>query len=611
MNRVRFSAVALLVLVLASVLASVGAQDAPAVNILPVNHANFLPGAMFDMRVEVAADALPEDFAVTINGTAAVGFFGAEFAEESWTVGDEATPVVSIVARNLMFAESGEYVVEVVAGGVTTSTTYTVREVGNAGAKNVILFIADGASVPFFTATRLVSRGQENGYYNDHLSFETFEEFGLLSTSGTDSIITDSANSASAYNNGHKTAVNANGVYADSSADAYDDPRVETFAELVTRTRGMSVGIVTNANWQDATPAAVFAHSRERNDRSSCDFARSIVGAEGTLSTNFVNVMPAIVLGGGGRFALAPSVDGSRCKAENYDGVDFDGYAAYEAAGYSLVETNDQLQAAVEAGDERIMGIFAGGNMDTWLDRNVFGDNAADQPGLVDMTLAALQVVSKNENGFYLEVEAAHVDKQLHPMDFDRALAEGIEFDRTIAATVEYLEANGMMENTLIIVTADHGHSFDVYGTVDVEAFNAAEDEAGKRAAIGIYQNAGSPTYVDEDGDMYPDNWAPSVTLAMGKVDHPAFTEDFQVSETPREPSINDENGVTLDNPEDDPNGLVMSSNLPDGSTSSVHTLQDVPVYAQGPGSEALRGVNENIEVFFAMANAIGLDPRQ
>ena len=127
MNRVRFSAVALLVLVLASVLASVGAQDAPAVNILPVNHANFLPGAMFDMRVEVAADALPEDFAVTINGTAAVGFFGAEFAEESWTVGDEATPVVSIVARNLMFAESGEYVVEVVAGGVTTSTTFLHR----------------------------------------------------------------------------------------------------------------------------------------------------------------------------------------------------------------------------------------------------------------------------------------------------------------------------------------------------------------------------------------------------------------------------------------------------------------------------------------------------
>ena len=53
----------------------------------------------------------------------------------------------------------------------------------------------------------------------------------LVATAGSDSIITDSANSASAYATGHKSAVNAMGVYADRTADPFDDPKVETIAE--------------------------------------------------------------------------------------------------------------------------------------------------------------------------------------------------------------------------------------------------------------------------------------------------------------------------------------------------------------------------------------------
>ncbi len=89
-------------------------------------------------------------------------------------------------------------------------------------------------------------------------------QMALVATAGSDSIITDSANSASAYATGHKSAVNAMGVYADRTADPFDDPKVETISSLVKRRGGLSVGVVSNTEIQDATPAAMIAHTRRR-----------------------------------------------------------------------------------------------------------------------------------------------------------------------------------------------------------------------------------------------------------------------------------------------------------------------------------------------------------
>src|SRR5262245_65885719 len=86
----------------------------------------------------------------------------------------------------------------------------------------------------------------------------------LSATAASDSIITDSANSASAYATGHKSAVNAMGVYADRTLDPLDDPRVETISSLVKRRLGLAVGIVTNTEIEDATPAAMVTHTRRR-----------------------------------------------------------------------------------------------------------------------------------------------------------------------------------------------------------------------------------------------------------------------------------------------------------------------------------------------------------
>ena len=89
--------------------------------------------------------------------------------------------------------------------------------------------------------------------------------------------------------------------------------------------------------------------------------------------------------------------------------------------------------------------------------------------------------------------EAASVDKMMHPLDYDRALADLLELDNTIGKTKEWLKRNKLDEDTLILTTADHGHSFDVYGSVDTQFFNSFSDdqEVEKKNSIGKNNHGG------------------------------------------------------------------------------------------------------------------------
>lgn len=85
-----------------------------------------------------------------------------------------------------------------------------------------------------------------------------------------------------------------------------------------------------------------------------------------------------------------------------------------------------------------------------------------DQPGLKDMTLKAIDILhtraKERGTGFMLMSEAALIDKEMHVQDVDRALGDLLELDDTLRATLQHLEEIGELDETLIVVTADHGH---------------------------------------------------------------------------------------------------------------------------------------------------------
>lgn len=227
-----------------------------------------------------------------------------------------------------------------------------------------------------------------------------------------------------------------------------------------------------------------------------------------------------------------------------------DYYNVFRRAGYGVALNNTQLQAA--SNSSRLLGIFSVSNMAKWLDRNVYTSNllnqknapdgskgdAVDQPGLKQMTLKAIDILNtrataNGSNGWFIMSEAASIDKQLHVLDYDRALGELLELDDTIKASIEHLKQLNALSETLIVVTADHGHGFDVFGSVDTQYLNAQKDDRSKRNAVGTYVNSGESQYINTGSLRYadsnfPSNWDPRYTLAQGVSANPDHRENYQ-----------------------------------------------------------------------------------
>jgi alkaline phosphatase len=229
-------------------------------------------------------------------------------------------------------------------------------------------------------------------------------------------------------------------------------------------------------------------------------------------------------------------------------------------------------------------------------------------------------------------VEGASIDKSMHPQDAERAIGELIDFDNAIGLALSFARARA---DTLVLVTADHAHGFDVYGTVDEQLFNALDaatpDPAQKQAfrstqAVLEYDGAGWPTYKDEDGDNFPDNWASAATnrygLAFGYADVTDQKDDGQAKTSTRQPDIGHGGPGGIFGPDGPPggneHGFSVPRNFPttgspvtfagmrESSPVGVHTMQDVPLYAEGPGSDAVRPSMENVDVFRVIVQALG-----
>jgi alkaline phosphatase len=563
------------------------ATPAAAQTIYPITRAEILAGAKFDFKVEFPGSVPAADIKITINGRDPTDVFGKAATVDG---NEEGQGHTAYWIRDVSIEQPGAYEVSATAGGKSQAVRWDVFGTPPRRARNVILFVGDGLSVAHRTAARILSKGIAEGRYGGELAIDDMPFMALVSTSGMDSLVTDSANSMSAYTTGHKSCVNAMGVYCARNKNGLAHPKVETITELVKRRNpGMGIGVVTNTEIEDATPAGMVAHVRRRSDYDE-------------IVRMFFEAKPDVMMGGGTGFFL-PKADkaGKRKDEENY-------LEKFKAAGYKFVANATEMKAAgSDKATAQLLGLFHPGNLDGALDRLVLkkGSVAAfpDQPDLADQTRAAIDILSRKPDGFVLMVESGLIDKYSHVLDWERAVYDTIMLDNAVAAAKAFAAGR---DDTLIVVVADHTHPVSIIGTYD-------DERPGERLRdkLGIYDQAKFPNYPKADAAGYPGSVDVSRRLAFvfaGFPDHcasgkPYLGGPFKPAEEKDKQAVANEVYCT-------PQAMRMQGNLPFTQPQGVHSADDVVLTAMGPGAEQFRGRIDNTRVFRVMATALGLGPR-
>lgn len=265
--------------------------------------------------------------------------------------------------------------------------------------QNVIFFIGDGMG-----ENHLKLAKQELGI---ELVMETMPLRGQSETNSFGGVVTDSAAGATALACGVRTTNGCVGVYP------YDMFRLDGYpvnlTELAIR-KGMSTGVVTTDSTAGATPAGFSAHTSARGNAADISAQQISSGID-------------LIWGAAESTAIQASI---------------------EAGGYNYISTLTELNALNET--EKSFGQFNGG--DLWK-----SESSSDTPTLSEMTDKAIDLLDDDEDGFFLMIEGAHIDKFSHSNDTANAVACVRELDKSIEIALEFAEEEG---NTLVIVTADH-----------------------------------------------------------------------------------------------------------------------------------------------------------
>lgn len=470
-------------------------------------------------------------------------------------------------------------------------------------AKNVILFVGDGMGISTLTAARILE-GQLKGQTGEenYLSFEKFPFSGLSKTYNTDQQTPDSAGTMTAMMTGVKTDA---GIISIAQAVEKSNCASGKGHELVTALElaelaGMSTGVVSTARITHATPAATFSRAASRNwendsdvpdtEKDCHDIARQLIEFDKNLVARYPNhkANGIEVVFGGGRRNFLPAKQQHNIESPNSEKIEGkrkDGRHlinewknTYPNGQYVNSETEfkniDPKQAT------HLMGLFNPSHMRYHQDRD---NDALGEPTLTDMTTMAIKKLNQNEEGFFLMVEAGRIDHSHHAGNAYNALHDTIELSNAVKQAQKMVN----LEETLIIVTADHSHVMTMAGYP-----KRGNNILGKVIAV----NSTEPTIM-EDG-------LPYTTLGYmngrGMHDLAHETDADAVEHQPLNLGRKDISNIDTTQP-----GYHQEALIP--RESETHGGEDVGIYATGPGAHLVSGVNEQNVIFHIISDSAGL----
>ena len=512
--------------------------------------------------------------------------------------GDRRSAEVTAVPTNAIeWFQAGQHAVR--------QNKLTNRQPNMRRAKNVILFVGDGMGISTVTAARILE-GQQRGVDGEfnRLGFERFPNLALSVTASANQQTSDSAPTATAMVAGIKTndgAISVDQAIArtETSAEVTAAHSVRTILERA-ELRGMSTGIVTTARVTHATPAVNYAHisNRDWEANNSLPTGATVKDIARQLIEFPYGDGVDVVLGGGrANFTKSTQSDpeyptrlGNRT-----DGRDLTAeWASRPGAAY--VWNKAQFDAVEPAGNTKLLGLFERSHVKYEHDRST---DPAGEPSIADMTEKAIKVLRKNPKGFYLMVEAGRIDHAHHAGNAYRALTDTIAMDAAVKKAMELTRD----EDTLIIVTADHSHTFTIAG------YPSRGNPILGKADSGLGLLGISPLALDSLGLPYttvgyqngPGGWTGGMKrrelLATPSNGGSEGYANATYAGAALRPDLTQVDTTS-------PNYLQESAIPTQGA--ETHAGEEVGIYATGPRAYLFRGVMEQNAIYHVMADALG-----
>ena len=477
-------------------------------------------------------------------------------------------------------------------------------------AKYVFLFIGDGmGNIPVSAAEYYL--GPDNGNEGkgqaspQPLNFSQFPVLGLQDPTDADHYVPDSAGTATAFGNGVKIDSNVIGLTPGFTE------QTESVAEKA-QTAGKAVGIISTVTLNHATPAAFYSNVEHRRNYYEI--------GEQMAASNFEY------------FA-----GGSLGKRTGAEGDQKDLYEVLEEKGYLVADTQEEFEA-ITAETEKV---YAPASVLSEADESSMKyaiDRQEGEPTLADMVAKGIEVLSANENGFFMMTESGKIDWSEHANDAATTIKEVIDFQDSIQEAVDFYYEHP--EETLIIVTADHptggftvGNSETGYNSyfhlldnqkVSQEQFDVIMAKAKEENPEMTFEDV-IPLLEENFGFVF-DLEATEEVKTFGELEDAEEEKDFMLvtpyeleelkyafeqSMLPYEERNAGQSDIIKGYHSYEPLSIaatrLLSRKAGLAFTTVDHSPERVPVHAIGAGAAMFEGNFENIDIAYKILAAMGL----
>ena len=454
--------------------------------------------------------------------------------------------------------------------------------------KYVFLFIGDGMGTAQIQSARFYQgTATNNGAVTEaELSFTQFPEVGSVTTYDSTSFCPDSASTATSIATGHKTE---SGVI--NMCPWTRDVPYETIAEKLHKQRGYKVGVISSVNIDHATPAAFYAHQRSRK--------------------NYYDIGVELANSGFEYFA------GGEFQKVNGDGTVPNNHEVAARAGYNVVTTQAGA-AALTAGAGKTLIIAE--NLADGKAMNYAMDAAPGEWQLTDYVRKGIELLD-NKKGFFLMTESGKIDWACHANDAAASIHDVLEMSNAVQAAVEFY--NMHPNETLILVTADHetGGMGIGYKTTNYDTFltNLTHQKMSYAKFDSTYVESYIANKTPFEAAMADVKANFGLTLptdpdaaSAGKL----LLTDYEVENLRKayERTLNVGADAQKNMSQEDyelygtyiPFSMAVCHTINHKSgmdhTTYAHTGAPVNIYAKGVGAEKFRGVFDNTEIYYKLA---------